>query len=353
VTGRYYRGAARVAVNKSILPAQYHCLGGGNIDVDPKFVWPTNLANLSPTNPAFAGGFDGFEANQFLLTNHLIPNLHLLPGSPAIGTGFKGSDMGVYVSDQAVISGEPASPTAQTSASLTVSGLDIYGYKYRLIGPDFTNAWSPELQQFKYVPAITLNGTTATVTSPKHGFADGDLIEVIGADSLCPYYNGLFNIRNVGTDTFSYTVDPGTNLVTAEPLSITWPIRNEGRTDIWCRKPEPVQLTGLTDGTYRVEGIRKNSMDVWQDASAATVSKSWTVMTRPLQFSAIHVETNAVTLRFYGVAGQTYTVEYCNELAPGNWQTLRHLAAPLANGDYSITEPAASGASRFYRLTLP
>jgi hypothetical protein len=170
-TGRYYRGATQVTVNNSILPPQYHYLGTGNFDADPMFVYPTNLLSLSPTNPAFAGGFEGFDANAFLFTNHLIPDVHLLPGSPAIGTGVNGSDMGIYVSDDATVTGEPSSPTSQTNATLTVAGLDIGGYKYRLVGPGFTNAWSQELQLWKYVSAIALAGTTATATSTSHGYA--------------------------------------------------------------------------------------------------------------------------------------------------------------------------------------
>jgi hypothetical protein len=278
LTGRYYRGYQQVTVNNCIIPAQWQSLGTGNFDADPMFAWPYNPLTISTTDPAFADGFDGFDANSFLVANHLVPDARLLPGSPAIGTGFNGSDMGLYVSDDATITGEPPSPTSQTTASLTVAGLDIDSYKYRVIGPGFSGDWSPEIQPWKYVPTITLAGTTATATCTAHGFANGDTIEVKGADSLCPYYNGLFTISNVTANTFSYTVSPGGgDLLTNEPLSIVWPIRNEGITDIWCREPQKVQLTGLTGGTYRVEVIRKNSMGVWQDENAPTVSKSWTV----------------------------------------------------------------------------
>ena len=353
-TGRYYRGATQVTVNNSILPPQYHYLGTGNFDADPMFVYPTNLLSLSPTNPAFAGGFDGFDANAFLFTNHLIPDVHLLPGSPAIGTGVNGSDMGIYVSDDATIAGEPASPTSQTSALLTVAGLDIGGYKYRLVGPGFTNAWSQELQSWKYVSRITLAGTTATATTTSHGYANGDVIEVQGADSLCPYYNGLFTIRNVTANTFDYTVAPGTNLLTGEPLTITWPIRNEGRTDIWCRRPQKIQLSGLSDGTYRVEAIRKNSMDVWQSADAPTVSKSWTVQTGP---AAPHIDSilpagGAVTLSFVALAGQSYSVLASDSLAPASWQKVENVG-PLPDTTRMTVTNTMTGPVRFYRLVSP
>ena len=51
--------------------------------------------------------------------------------------------------------------------------------------------------------AITLSGTTATVTLAGHGFTDGSLIHISGADQ--PEYNGDFTIRNVTADTFDYT----------------------------------------------------------------------------------------------------------------------------------------------------
>lgn len=353
-TGRYYRGATQVTVNNSILPPQYHYLGTGNFDADPMFVYPTNLMSLSPTNPAFAGGFDGFDANAFLFTNHLIPDVHLLPGSPAIGTGVNGSDLGIYVSDDATITGEPSSPTSQTNTTLTVAGLDIGGYKYRLVGPSFTNAWSQELQPWKYVSAITLAGTTATASSTSHGYADGDVIEVVGADSLCPYYNGLFTIRNVKANTFDYTVSPGTNLLTPEPLTITWPIRNEGRTDIWCRRPQKIQLSGLSDGTYRVEAIRKNSMDVWQSADAPTVSKAWTVQTGP---GAPHIDSivpagGAVMLSFVAQSGLSYSVLASDSLAPAAWQKVQNIDARPATMSLTVTN-TMTGPMRFYRLVTP
>ncbi len=352
-TGRYYRGATQVTVNNCIIPAQYHYLGTGNIDADPMFVWPTNLMSLSPTNPAFADGFDGFDANAFLLTNGLIPDVHLLSGSPALGSGFNGSDMGIYVSDDATISGEPSSPSTQTSASLSVAGLDIDSYKFRLVGQDFTNTWSPEVQAWKYVPAISLSGATATARCLNHGFANGDMIEVKGADSLCPYYNGLFAIQNVTASTFDYTVNPGTNMLTSEPLSIVWPIRNEGRTDIWCRRPQKVELSGLAPGAYHVEVIRKNSMGVWQDSSAPTLSKSWTVelsLIAPV-IDSIAMSENGVILSFNARQGQSYSV-LASDSVSALWQKVQDIG-PLSNTTSVRVTNSITAPVQFYRLVSP
>ena len=198
----------------------------------------------------------------------MVPDVHLRPESPARGTGFNGVDMGFYVPDRRFDSGVPASPTTQTWATLTVAGLDIYGYKYRLIHSDVNDPWSREMQQMKPVSQIMLNRGTATATCPNHGYANGDLIQIIGADALCPYFNGTFAISNVTANTFSYSVVPGN----APTTNQTQP------RDLWCRKTEPIQLTGLTDGIYTVDVIRKNSQGFWQDANEPTTA-TWTVDT--------------------------------------------------------------------------
>ncbi len=76
-------------------------------------------------------------------------------------------------------------------------------------------------------------------------------------------------------------------------------------------------------------------------------------MSRPLEISSFKLETNSMTLHFYAVAGQSYTLEYSNGPLPGGWQTRRHLPALPANGDYTITDDGFSGSTCFYRLTVP
>jgi len=95
-------GTTDITVNRSILPAAYHDFGVGNIDADPRLAGATG---------------DDFS---------------LLPGSPAIGTGPNGIDMGAVVPAGASIAGEPSVLTRQTEATLTVAGPGITHYKYRL-----------------------------------------------------------------------------------------------------------------------------------------------------------------------------------------------------------------------------
>jgi hypothetical protein len=116
--------STQLAVHRSIVPAADVGRGVGNLAVDPLFNDPANRDYTLQIN------------------------------SPARGTGPNGRDMGAYVNAGASIAGEPSSPTTDTSATLTVGGPDIYGYKYRINdGP-----WSAE------VP--TQNVETLTPTLP-------------------------------------------------------------------------------------------------------------------------------------------------------------------------------------------
>ncbi len=114
--GYYYvgdpqRGTTDISVNYSIIPAQWHHLGIGNIDADPVFVDPDK-------------------------------DFHLKAGSVGIGTGPLGIDMGAYVPRGAAIFGDPDGVTYQTSATLLVGGPGITHYKYSINDP--VGYWSEE-----------------------------------------------------------------------------------------------------------------------------------------------------------------------------------------------------------------
>lgn len=89
-----------LTVHRSIMQGTNYP-GIGNLNLDPLFVDATN-------------------------------DFHLRPGSPAIGTGPNGLDMGAYVPQWASISGEPLSPTPLTTATLRVGGPGITHYRYRV-----------------------------------------------------------------------------------------------------------------------------------------------------------------------------------------------------------------------------
>jgi hypothetical protein len=160
-----------ITVNRSILSTATVYPGIGNSNLDPQLV---NIADVTDPRVDFV----------------------LQPGpGPAGDTGPNGRDMGADVPAGASISGEPLSPTGNTTATLVVGGPDIYAYEYRVNG----GAWSGEV----------------TVTDPGT------------ADALVP----------------------------------------------------PIVLAGLTNGSYTVEVIAKNSAGAWQNEAEATASQTWTVDT--------------------------------------------------------------------------
>ena len=182
----------------SFLVASYSLIQNNN--------WP-GVGNLSG-NPLFASLAGPMTAQN------IRSNLSLLAGSPCLGTGPNGLDMGALVPAGASISGAPASPTTNTSATLPVSGPGIWSYKWRLNG----GAWSAEVS---LVPQSIWNGLPLTSTMLSNtppislsNLTDGDYtVEVIGRNSA-----GFWQETNTAASV-TWTVS------TAGPLLITNPAR--------------------------------------------------------------------------------------------------------------------------------
>ena len=136
----FTNGSMAVTVDHSIIPTNFP--GTGNLVLDP-LLTSTDSNTITSANIR-----DAFV---------------LRPGSPAIGTGANGTDMGALIPSGASIAGEPSSPTPATSATLTIGGPGVVSYQWRLDG----GAWSTE----------TLVTTPIVLTS----LASGDhRVEVIG-----------------------------------------------------------------------------------------------------------------------------------------------------------------------------
>lgn len=145
----------------------YNCVQGfpqpglGNLSADPLFISPSNL---TPAN--------------------IRQSLALQPGSPCIGTGPNGIDMGALVRAGASIGGAPSGVTTNTGASLTIAGPGIWSYRWRLDG----GPWSPEVS---LVPASIWAGQQFTAgmfsNAPPivlSNLANGDhTVEVVGRNS--------------------------------------------------------------------------------------------------------------------------------------------------------------------------
>jgi hypothetical protein len=282
-------GHTQLIVNNSLFPAEIFLSPTlpagflqsftGNIAGDPRFVRVPDLANPVFVNPSlgkYRAGFPGFAAGGYLLGSN-VPDVRLLPNSPALGAGLNGVDMGFYESMDATIGGAPRSPTYRTDATLTVAGQDITGYKFKVEGPGQTGVWSGEIAALLPATAISVNGLVVTLTVANHGYATGDLIDVRGADREC--YNGTYAITVTGANTFTYAV--------AQADAFQHP----GMVDIWVRKPKNITLTDLTDGTYTVSVIRKNVKGEWQSMDDNKTTKAaWTVDTS----LAPHVRINEI-----------------------------------------------------------
>jgi hypothetical protein len=92
----------------------------------------------------------------------------------------------------------------------------------------------------------------------------------------------------VTTNTFSYTMPAAADILYPEHL------------DVWARKYQPIELTGLANGTYTVSAIKKNSKGVWQNENQPTTA-TWTVDTAFLRLSINEVlARNAGTLPING-----------------------------------------------------
>jgi hypothetical protein len=153
--------------------------GAANINADPLFVGVTNLT----------------AAN-------IRQMLALQPGSPCIGTGPNGLDMGALVPSGASLSGAPAGTTTNTSATLKVAGPGIWAYKWRLNG----GAWSSEIS---LVPQSVWNGQPFTA----------EMFSNTPPIVLTNLMDGTYTVEAIGRNTAGFWQDAGT------AVSKTWTVQ--------------------------------------------------------------------------------------------------------------------------------
>jgi hypothetical protein len=186
-----------LTVHRSIMQGTNYP-GSGNLNLDPLFVNGTN-------------------------------DFRLRPGSPAIGTGPNGLDMGAYVPQWASIAGEPGSPTPLTSATLTVGGPGITHYRHRING----GAYGPETSVSN---SIVLNGLTNGAYT----------VFVIGKNSA-----GVYQPQTNATVSKTWTVNttiPGIRL--NEVLA-----RNDNAVPVGSRFPDLIELYNAGSASVDLTGM--------------------------------------------------------------------------------------------------
>jgi hypothetical protein len=158
--------------------------GLGNISVDPLFVSPSNLT----------------AAN-------IRQSLALQPGSPCLGTGPNGLDMGALVPSGASVSDAPDGTTTNTHARLTVAGPGIWAYQWRLNG----GPWSPEVS---LVPQSVWNGQPWTAAM----FSNAPPI------TLSNLTDGVYTVEVIGRNSAGYWQDTNAAVSRSWTVATTVPL---------------------------------------------------------------------------------------------------------------------------------
>ena len=79
--------------------------------------------------------------------------------------------------------------------------------------------------------------------------------------------------------------------------------------------------------------------------------------TQPLHIDSVDISggsNSLLRLQFTALAGQTYTVQFRDSLANGNWSTLTNVSAQASSQTVEVTDPILpASAQRFYRIASP
>lgn len=282
--------------------------GVGNLDVDPMLV---SITGVDHTN--------------------IFAKFALQPGSPCIGTGPNGIDMGALVPSGASISGQPVGTTAATGATIAVAGPGIWAYQWRLNG----GAWSSEVS---LVPAsiwagqpligTMLDGATPITLS---GLADGvHTLEVRGKNSAAAWQDTPY-------------------------ATATWTVQST---------PPDTDNDGLPDAYELANGLNPNNpLDAALDADGdgQTNAHEYAAGTNPQNPASAFTATTATTptpgefaVTFNAVAGKSYTVRYKDDLGAATWTVLQHFPVQTVSGPLTVLDtPPALTVRRFYQVATP
>lgn len=280
--------------------------GAGNITGDPLFV---NTTGIDYTN--------------------IKTSLQLQAGSPAIGTGPNGINMGAAVPAGASISGQPTGTVATRDATISVAGPGIWVYKWRLDG----GAWSADVP---LVTASVLNGGIFTANM----YANPTPI------SLTNLPDGTHTLEVLGKNSGGDWQDT--------PVSATWTVMNT---------PPDTDMDGLPDAWETANGLNPNDntdADDDTDGDGATSTDEYIAGTDPrngasvLRAATSTLPNGSVVISFDAVAGKSYRIEASTSLTGGSWSTVATFPVQGASGPLSFTDTdAVTEQRKFYRAVTP
>jgi Big-like domain-containing protein/lamin tail-like protein/Ig-like domain-containing protein len=200
----------------------------GNIirNAPADFVNTNEVSELTVLRSILSRSADPKLVNTNATLATIRSDLSLRPGSIATGTGPNGLDMGAAVPAGASISGEPMSPTAQTSADLVVDGPGITHYRYQLDG----GPYSEERPVSSPIELSDLANGTHTVS-------------VVGKNSAGVY-------QTLNTLSRPWTVNTQSDVRLNEILA-----RNEGAVFVNGETPDMVELYNPGAGPIDLSGM--------------------------------------------------------------------------------------------------
>jgi hypothetical protein len=202
----YTSAVMQVTVDHSLLPTTF--AGTGNLVGDP-MLRNTNTVTWQTITNDFA----------------------LRPGSPAIGTGPNGLDMGGLVPPGASIAGEPASPTPKHAATLTVGGPGVTHFRYRI------NKGSYATNEYAVATPILLSNLVNGSYS----------VRVIGRNSA-----GAWQVTNAETLSRTWLVNTNDPALRLNELLAS----NDSAVNHNGTAPDVVELYNVKGATLDLGGVR-------------------------------------------------------------------------------------------------